>query len=310
MALSAIEIYNKPDFKGREQVFCILMVTAWEALLKARIVQQSGSKLNAIYVKYGQRYKRNRTGAYFTIGIDEAIRRCKLPLIVEENISRLVDIRDAAIHLTADSHALPYLVFTLSTASLQNYARFIRAWFQVGLGDYNFYILPLGFSIPFQAITAVDFQKEPKAVAAVIASIAAAQDECRISEDGFHLLCEIKTQLVSVKKVTEDPDLVAAVKSGDLPNIIVRRDVNILDQYPFTYTQIWERIRDELPQVRRFDFNEFIRINKIKGNKKFSRYNYRSKLEEKRGSSKNTAVVYNAEFLNFALTELGRITKS
>lgn len=33
-ALSAIEIYNKPDFKYREETFAILMINAWELLLK------------------------------------------------------------------------------------------------------------------------------------------------------------------------------------------------------------------------------------------------------------------------------------
>ncbi len=35
-AISAIEIYNKPDFKYREESFSILMVNAWELLLKAK----------------------------------------------------------------------------------------------------------------------------------------------------------------------------------------------------------------------------------------------------------------------------------
>lgn len=40
-ALSAIEIYNKPDFKYREERFSILMVNALELLLKARIPQRN-----------------------------------------------------------------------------------------------------------------------------------------------------------------------------------------------------------------------------------------------------------------------------
>ena len=40
-ALSAIEIYNKPDFKDREQIFCVLMVIAWEVLLKAKLVKDN-----------------------------------------------------------------------------------------------------------------------------------------------------------------------------------------------------------------------------------------------------------------------------
>ena len=35
-AISAIEIYNKPDFSFREEAFSLLMVNAWELLLKAK----------------------------------------------------------------------------------------------------------------------------------------------------------------------------------------------------------------------------------------------------------------------------------
>ena len=35
-ALSAIEVYNKPDFRHREECFVILLVNAWELLLKAK----------------------------------------------------------------------------------------------------------------------------------------------------------------------------------------------------------------------------------------------------------------------------------
>ena len=33
--VSAIEVYNKPDFRYREETFSILMVNAWELLLKS-----------------------------------------------------------------------------------------------------------------------------------------------------------------------------------------------------------------------------------------------------------------------------------
>ena len=34
--LSAIEIYNKPDFAYREETFAILAINGWELLLKAK----------------------------------------------------------------------------------------------------------------------------------------------------------------------------------------------------------------------------------------------------------------------------------
>ena len=39
-AVSAIEVYNKPGFAYREETFAILMLNAWELLLKARILRE------------------------------------------------------------------------------------------------------------------------------------------------------------------------------------------------------------------------------------------------------------------------------
>ena len=36
--LSAIEIYNKPNFLYREELFTILIVNAWELFLKSKIL--------------------------------------------------------------------------------------------------------------------------------------------------------------------------------------------------------------------------------------------------------------------------------
>ena len=34
--IAAIEVYNKPDFKYRDESFAILAINAWELLIKAR----------------------------------------------------------------------------------------------------------------------------------------------------------------------------------------------------------------------------------------------------------------------------------
>lgn len=39
--IAAIEIYNKPEFRYREEAFSILMLNAWELLLKARILKEN-----------------------------------------------------------------------------------------------------------------------------------------------------------------------------------------------------------------------------------------------------------------------------
>jgi hypothetical protein len=304
--LSAIEIYNKPDFKEREQIFAILVVTAWEALLKAKILKDNSNKLKALYIKQGRGYKPNRTGGYLTIGIEEAIRQCSLPQVVAENIRHLIHIRDAAIHLTAASPSLPYLTFVLGIATLSNYSRLIRDWFGIGLSDYNFYILPLSFSYPFQTISPIELRKEPKDIAAILNQVAWAQAEGNVQDGEFFLICEIHTALVSAKKITQETDLVASVKAEGEKTVIMQRPVKLLDQYPYTYTQVWKRIKVEIPRLMQHQLNALIKEKNIKGDPKYSTYSFRSKLEETRGASAGTPVIYNEDFARFALLELSQ----
>lgn len=47
--LSAIEIYNKPNFNYREETFAVLAINAWELLLKAYIYL---GKIGTIFVRF------------------------------------------------------------------------------------------------------------------------------------------------------------------------------------------------------------------------------------------------------------------
>lgn len=83
--LSAIEIYNKPDFKYREETFAVLCINSWELLLKAKVLNLAGNKPAALYVmeyktlKNGQRSKikhrkSNRAGNPLSVGLLECYR--------------------------------------------------------------------------------------------------------------------------------------------------------------------------------------------------------------------------------------------
>src|SRR5438309_5473884 len=47
-AVAAIEVYNKPSFSYREEAFSILMINAWELLLKARILRENANQMRSI----------------------------------------------------------------------------------------------------------------------------------------------------------------------------------------------------------------------------------------------------------------------
>jgi len=90
------EIYNKPVVSHREQTFAILLVSAWELLLKARLLREAGNRLQAIYettpVKRedGSTSKRvatktNRAGNPVTIALGTA-----MPIKLPENLLRIL----------------------------------------------------------------------------------------------------------------------------------------------------------------------------------------------------------------------------
>jgi hypothetical protein len=47
-ALAAIEIYNKPDFRYREESFAVLICNSWELLLKAKVLADGNDNFELI----------------------------------------------------------------------------------------------------------------------------------------------------------------------------------------------------------------------------------------------------------------------
>lgn len=82
----ALEVYNRPSLKNRVESFAILMVNAWELLLKAEIIRANG--LNTIFIKDK------------SISITEASKiRLQDKDPVKINLETLVSLRDQAVHL-------------------------------------------------------------------------------------------------------------------------------------------------------------------------------------------------------------------
>jgi len=48
--ISAIEVYNKPSFRYREETFSVLAINAWELLLKAKWLKEHGNNVKSLYV--------------------------------------------------------------------------------------------------------------------------------------------------------------------------------------------------------------------------------------------------------------------
>jgi len=47
--VAAVETYNRASSPYREETFSILMINAWELLLKARVMKENAGKRSSIY---------------------------------------------------------------------------------------------------------------------------------------------------------------------------------------------------------------------------------------------------------------------
>lgn len=174
-AVSAIEIYNKPDFKYREETFALLMANAWELLLKAKILKDNKNVLKSIYVpaktttKDNRKIKRffpktNRSGNPMTINIFAALDKAPADKILKGNIESLVEIRDNAAHFANSERLFQKKVLEVGTATLRSYVATHKEWFDEDLSRYNFYLMPLSFFHPFefesQSISKTDKQQK------------------------------------------------------------------------------------------------------------------------------------------------------
>ena len=308
-SLSAIEVYNKPDFKYREECFVILLVNAWELLLKAKILKDSGNKLSSLYVRQAHRYKRTRTGNYLTIELLGAIQKVGLDPTVIENLTSLVEVRDTAVHFYNDD-GVRYVVYTLGVAALRNYQTLVKQWFGRSLTAYHFFILPLGFAHCFKTFRSIDLEASPAAVANLIRSVAETQEQTKGGGE-FFFACEIATELKSAKKFASGTaDLTVRIDQAATDSLVVIKEVKrTLDQYPLSYRELMEKIKKELPQAKEGLIQSVMKKQKVRGNEAYSAFSFRTKAHEDSylRSGKlptGTACIYNEDAVRFLIQKV------
>ena len=172
-AVSAIEIYNKPDFKYREETFSILMINSWELILKAKMIKDAENNIKVIYIKENipkkngekskrWRYKLNKNGYNLTIGIEKILELYENKKDIDkrclENISLLNIVRNNSIHLINKDSELASIVYEIGSANLKNYIEFIIENLNKDLSKYNFYLMPISFYNEYEIVENVKIE--------------------------------------------------------------------------------------------------------------------------------------------------------
>lgn len=251
-ALSAIEVYNKPDFKYREETFSILMINSWELLLKAKIIKENKGNLKSIYKltnkfgKNGNMLARlipelNRSNNPKTIGLAQCLNICeqlptKLNATVKENIFLLMEIRDTAIHFQHADLYLSKKVFEIGTASLKNYLTLITKWFNYDLSVYNFFLMPMTFFHEFEAIKSFSVNNSKNQIENLLKYISSKENDSPSDENkDFNISLKLETKFV---KSTSTESLLVNYSTDPNAIKINVQEEDALKNYPYNHKQL------------------------------------------------------------------------
>ena len=259
--LAAIEAYNKPISKYREESFAILMINGWELLLKARIIQESRGKSDGILVwknrsggKGGRIPKTTRSGNQFTIGLTKAIRIVKrfeggIDNECHANIVLLQEIRNSAIHFINASGQLGLAVHRVGTAALRNFVLATQKWFGYDFSQFNIFLMPLAFDPLSGFVQTVESIRHPQAVSRVLDLITRAEQKVGASSsEGYNVTFHID---LTFAQATDRNAAHAQIVRGDpdAPKLNLSED-QLRDRYPWDYAELVERMRDRFPEFK------------------------------------------------------------
>ena len=269
--LSAIEIYNKPDFKFREESFAILAVNAWELLLKAIILKDNKYKLSSIYekepalLKDGSKsftrkvVKKNRCGNPMSISIFEAIKLAgnRLPKNLIDNIEMLIELRDNAVHFV-NYNGFEKQIQELGFACIKNYILIIKENnVEIDFDKYNLYLMPLAF-VNKDVVQPV-LTSETKNYLNLVKSKIDSKNE---QDEQFDITISID---VNFQKGNAFDSIAVRYDPTGLPISLTEK--NLFDRFPLTHAKLVEKCRKRYSNY--LQNKKFYRIlAEIKKNKK------------------------------------------
>ena len=252
--LSAIEIYNKPNFSYREETFSILAINAWELLIKSRILQLDNNKISAILVyerrtlqngsKSQKLYRKiNRCGNYVSLGLFKAI-DClvndygdRIEMCIKTNLKALAEIRDNAVHYINPDFILRKIVHEVGSASVRNFLFLIRQWFGVDLREYNIFLMPIAFIRDCNSAEGITLNKQERNVLSYIKSL-----NNKTKMDAGELCFSLDVEVRMHRKSRSGASEVIITNSPDAVPIRLEEE-DIREKYPWDYAILTTRLR-------------------------------------------------------------------
>jgi Protein of unknown function (DUF3644)/EC042_2821-lke REase len=239
--VSAIEIYNKPDFAYRAESFTILAVNAWELLLKAKWLGDHKNKLSSLYIHYGGgakrlRFKKTPAGNPYTHGLDYLANKLRENGSLDErarlNLRILAELRDSSVHFYHNNPRFSETVHEICAAAVKNFHAAAFDWFGEDFSRFNFFLMPLAFVGGASNFEAIILGPEEKRIVRFIA----AADSNDIDASSRYSVA-VNVELRFVKSQAKDAAAVRLTNDPSAPALRFTEE-QIRLRYPFSYDEL------------------------------------------------------------------------
>lgn len=265
----SLEIFNKPTIQYRIEGFCFTFINAWELLLKARLLHTSG-KEGAIY------YPKKRGQPRRSLSLRDTLARVITDENdpVRQNIERIADLRDQAIHLLIPEMEAIYA--GLFQAGAINFADYLKKWFERSVGDQP----------PLLSLVWDLKDLDPKVIQKrhgknILQFLQSQRDQIRETEDKLsdrRFSISIEYKLVLTKKPKEADITLGTGPGGAIAGQIVEVPKDVSTTHPYTQNKALEAIKGKLPQGQKFTTFDFQAVLHKESTKKTdSKYYYQIK---------------------------------
>ena len=289
----SLETINRLSIQYRIETFCYLICSAWELLLKAKIIEDS-RKRESIFRKT-QKGKNKRT---------LTLREC-LNLVFpsdldpeRRNVERMADLRDEAVHLVFSE--VPRDVLCLFQAGVINYHKRLGEWFNVSLADRVHvgmmtivYDMQPGYSDMSNSRLRKDLGKD--AADFLARYCAEVREEFDRLQRPARFSIGVEYRLVLTDKRSEADIVLSTSQTGDKPHHIVQIPKDPSKSHPLRQKEVLELLNSKLPALKlnQYDVQCVLRIHGIRNRPEFF---YQGKV-------KGSPSQYSHAFVEWLLTQ-------
>lgn len=271
--IAAIEIHNKPIFSYRYEVSAILIINAWELLLKA-IIAENFPEVKLI----------NKDGT--TKPFEECVTFVAGQLgnrfrAIDENLKAIYEFRNHTIHFYKDS--VDSIIYALMHKSVQFYNEISKEFFNIDLAEEtNLILLPIGFK-PFASpidflSTESEMSKSSNAVQTFIKGIIQSTETLASEGIDESIVTGFKMAVINENRVSNADIIAGITKNPDEAKLMVSnvlqkvklsddhdaRKINIEEENLFQtlYTHKYREVVDTAKKMFS-DFKQDAKFNRI-----------------------------------------------